>query len=277
MKDISKKAEELTLEEIHTATLEVLKKVIEICDKIDINYSLFYGSLIGAIRHQGFIPWDDDLDIIMIRKDYDKFVNYCIDHAEELNPFKILTLETEPNYPYAIARLNDMRYRASYDNVIAYESGIFIDIYPLDKVTIDDKKLKKLNKECGRNMKLLDLAISDHFVKSTKGVVRGCFKFIAYCYAKVRGKDHFIKKLLKQEKKYGDKDSEYVSVVTWMLSDLYMPLEYFTNYIYVPFENLQVKVIASYDKALRLQYGDYMKLPPKEQQVGKHGYRMYKR
>ena len=67
----------LTIEEIHEGTLIILKKIIEICDKINVNYFIAYGTLIGAVRHQGFIPWDDDLDIIMLRPEYDKFVAYC--------------------------------------------------------------------------------------------------------------------------------------------------------------------------------------------------------
>ena len=80
---------ELSLEEVHKETLNVLKKIDEICEHNDIKYSIMYGTLIGYMRHNGFIPWDDDMDVCMLRPEYDKFVAYCNEHEEELYPFKL--------------------------------------------------------------------------------------------------------------------------------------------------------------------------------------------
>lgn len=85
---------ELTLAEIHEGTLEVLKRFISVCDQIGVQYFLAYGSLIGAVRHHGFIPWDDDLDVIMLRPDYEKFREYCNKHEGELTPFRFLIATT---------------------------------------------------------------------------------------------------------------------------------------------------------------------------------------
>ena len=123
---------ELSIEEIHEGTLGILKKIIEICDEINVNYFLAYGSLIGAVRHGGFIPWDDDLDIVMLRPDYEIFNQYCLKHERELYPFKLINRKNEKKYPYNIARFNDLRYRDIYENVQEYDSGMFIDVYPLD-------------------------------------------------------------------------------------------------------------------------------------------------
>ena len=88
---------ELSIEEIHEGTLGILKKIIEICDEINVNYFLAYGSLIGAVRHGGFIPWDDDLDIVMLRPDYEIFNQYCLKHERELYPFKLINRKNEKN------------------------------------------------------------------------------------------------------------------------------------------------------------------------------------
>lgn len=74
----------ISMKEVQKGSLEILKKIDEICNQLNLKYYLAYGTLIGAIRHKGFIPWDDDVDIMMPRKDYDSLVQYFIDHKEEL-------------------------------------------------------------------------------------------------------------------------------------------------------------------------------------------------
>ena len=89
--------EELNIEQIHKATLEIVEKLIEICDKINVNYYVAYGSLIGVVRHKGFIPWDDDFDVVMLRDDYEKFCDYCIKNENKLKPFNLLSRKCEKN------------------------------------------------------------------------------------------------------------------------------------------------------------------------------------
>ena len=77
---------ELNIEQIHKVTLDIVKRMSNICEKIGVNYYVAYGSLIGAVRHKGFIPWDDDFDVVMLRDDYEKFCDYCIHHQDEMKP-----------------------------------------------------------------------------------------------------------------------------------------------------------------------------------------------
>ena len=88
---------ELSLDEIKTIELEILKEIHQICEKENIRYSLCGGTLLGAVRHGGFIPWDDDIDIIMPRKDYEAFIDYCKTHAPNFN---LLCVETNKKYGY---------------------------------------------------------------------------------------------------------------------------------------------------------------------------------
>ena len=74
---------ELTIDDVHNVTLKLVEKLIQICDAVGVNYYVAYGSLIGAVRHKGFIPWDDDFDVVMLRNDYEKFCDYCIHHQDE--------------------------------------------------------------------------------------------------------------------------------------------------------------------------------------------------
>ena len=119
---------ELTLQEIQQASLEILKKIKEICDKEGFKYVLSWGTLIGAVRHKGFIPWDDDIDIMMPRPDHDKLMQYMEEHKEELKPLEVFNNDTCANYPYMLTRISDSRYILDVDNEDDFGIGVFIDI-----------------------------------------------------------------------------------------------------------------------------------------------------
>ena len=123
---------ELSLDQIHAATVDLLSKFIEICERIEINYFVFWGTLIGAVRHKGFIPWDDDCDVVMLRPDYEKIAEYCKSHASELCSYKLLNRETVDNYPFTLPRFSNMNYKMIYHFEDGVDCGLFIDIYPLD-------------------------------------------------------------------------------------------------------------------------------------------------
>lgn len=271
--------EELNIEQIHKATLEIVEKLIEICDKINVNYYVAYGSLIGVVRHKGFIPWDDDFDVVMLRDDYEKFCDYCIKNENKLKPFKLLSRKCEKKYPYNIARLNNMNYKAVYDNVQGYESGIFIDIYPLDGAGSDvDKVLKKVEKKKSNLFRITLWSIDDHYTKSTYNKwYRSIIKYFVRGYSKVRGAKHFLDKMENFKNLYDINNSRYIAEMTWDSGLTLYEKSWFDKYIYMDFENLKVKVPIGYDDFLRCHYGDYMKFPPKEEQVPHHEYKVYQR
>ena len=271
--------EELNIEQIHKETLGIVEKLIEICDKINVNYYVAYGSLIGVVRHKGFIPWDDDFDVVMLRDDYEKFCDYCIKNENKLKPFKLLSRKCEKKYPYNIARLNNMNYKAVYDNVQGYESGIFIDIYPLDGAGSDvDKVLKKVEKKKSNLFRITLWSIDDHYTKSTYNKwYRSIIKYFVRGYSKVRGAKHFLDKMENFKNLYDIYNSRYIAEMTWDSGLTLYEKSWFDKYIYMDFENLKVKVPIGYDDFLRCHYGDYMKFPPKEEQVPHHEYKVYQR
>ena len=271
--------EELNIEQIHKATLGIVEKLIEICDKINVNYYVAYGSLIGVVRHKGLIPWDDDFDVVMLRDDYEKFCDYCIKNENKLKPFKLLSRKCEKKYPYNIARLNNMNYKAVYDNVQGYESGIFIDIYPLDGAGSDvDKVLKKVEKKKSNLFRITLWSIDDHYTKSTYNKwYRSIIKYFVRGYSKVRGAKHFLDKMENFKNLYDINNSRYIAEMTWDSGLTLYEKSWFDKYIYMDFENLKVKVPIGYDDFLRCHYGDYMKFPPKEEQVPHHEYKVYQR
>ena len=125
------KKKELSLKEIQQGSYEILKVIKRIFDENNWRYYLVYGTLIGAVRHNGFIPWDDDIDIWIPRPDYEKFIDYCIEHKEELYPLELIHYKTNDKYIYPIARMSDSRYIINYDNAKEYGLGLFVALYPV--------------------------------------------------------------------------------------------------------------------------------------------------
>ena len=107
---------ELTIKETQQISLEILHTVAEICEEQQIRYALIYGTLIGAVRHHGYIPWDDDVDIMMPRPDYERFLEYMKQHVSNYPNLRVFNREECPEYPYMITRISDDRYRIRMEN-----------------------------------------------------------------------------------------------------------------------------------------------------------------
>ena len=121
----------MKMEDIQRVSLDVLKKIAEVCEREGFRYTLAYGTLIGAIRHKGFIPWDDDIDIQMPRPDYEKFITYMVEHPVE--NLKVFNHKFVKNYPLGISRIADMRYKIEEKIIDEHcDMGIFVDVYPID-------------------------------------------------------------------------------------------------------------------------------------------------
>jgi lipopolysaccharide cholinephosphotransferase len=267
---------ELSINEIHEVEFDILKKIDQIVRKLGISYGMAYGSLIGTIRHHGFIPWDDDLDITMLRSDYEIFVKYFSEHEDELYPYRLFTPEKNPDYPHIIARVCHINYPVVVDNEIPCGMGVFVDIYPLDGMGNDEKQLIRENKYVQRWIDEQFWATRIHF-EAPKKIYRIPDKFIKYVYAKCRGKKYFEKKLLAYAKKYKFEDSRYIGIGNWGSFLVYFEKEWFLNTLTMDFEGYPVMVPGGYDNILKAIYGDYMQLPPEDKRKPQHNYRAYKK
>lgn len=263
---------EITNEELKVLQLDILAKVDEFCRKNNISYTLIFGTLIGAIRHKGYIPWDDDIDIAMPRPSYDRFLE---------------TFNGYDTYLYVIAPETNINYYAPYANVcdrrtILYEGynghrgievGVKIDIFPIDGTPEDETEYVKRtmllddyrtimrwkrNKLQFYNLKLLLITIAKKL------------KYSLYSYESLQNK------ILTEERKYPFSNSKYVDNVAFpVYSNTRLPKCCFDKYIDVHFENKLFMVIESYDEYLTKVYGDYMQLPPEEKRIPHHGFTAY--
>lgn len=270
--------QELTTRQMQMVSLEILKKVADWCQELNLRYCLAYGTLIGAIRHKGFIPWDDDVDIMMPRPDYDKLLAFLAEHPERLGNLKVFNPQTCPQYPYMITRISDVRYHIVAENEEPYGLGVFIDIYPYDGLGNTMEEALRYGLKGDRLSSLCYQATRRRYaVETTTSTVRKLLKLPAFLVAKLCGKNIFQKKLesLARQKDYDR--SEYVGCVVWLSGgkrDIFSR-SWFDSYVEVPFEKYVFRVPEAYDKVLRHFYGDYMQLPPENERIGHHYYKTF--
>lgn len=260
----------MTSEEFKAECLLILSEVDAFCKHNNINYSLAYGTMIGAIRHKGFIPWDDDIDILMLREDYDRFVSMFNQKAS--GRFYVASSESDCQFPYAFAKICDNH---TICNDYGYDKhGVGIDLFPIDKLPMDDKQLKELVDSQHRiwyifMIKMLKWRKDRSFAKNVFAVVSAFFaRMIPYSY--------LHKKLKANTLKYKD-------ILDYRLGCLYSPYgmkdamdkSIFSDFISVDFEDYKFSCLNHYDDYLRHLYGDYMKLPPVDQQVSHHDFEAY--
>lgn len=273
----------MEMAEIQKISLEIMKQVADICEAQNLRYFLFYGTLIGAIRHHGFIPWDDDLDIVMPREDHDKLISYIKLHQEEYPNLRVFNPTECAQYPYMITRISDDRYRIVMDNEEEYGMGVFIDIYPFDGLGNTKEEAIRFGKRGDRWSSLCFLATRkrvDFRVTITKtSTFRQIMKPPVWCIAHIIGKNYIQKKLASMAYQKPYDSSEYVGCVVWLSGgarDMYKR-KWLEESILVPFEQYQFRVPKHYDAVLRHVYGDYMKLPPESERVGHHFYYVYEK
>lgn len=194
--------EKLSLQENQKIAVGILDAVSKVCDEQGYRYYLVFGTLIGAVRHKGFIPWDDDLDIMMPRPDHDRFVEYFVNHREEFQNLKIFTPDLNKEYPYMITRVSDDRYRIVMENEKPYGMGAFIDIYPYDGMGDTWEEAVKFERRGDYLSSLCFQAARVHLEKGiTKSKIRKIIKPAVFLLSKAIGKDFFIAQLKKQARK----------------------------------------------------------------------------
>ena len=257
---------EIQFEEMKKIELNILIYFTEVCEENNLRYYLGGGTLLGAVRHKGFIPWDDDIDVMMPRPDFQKLLSLSINN-ENYNIIKPGTA----GYYYNFAKLVDTRTILEEKGIKRIDGlGVYIDIFPLDGMpeTPDDRKkrFKELNSIRKRINNTCLLRPKFH---------RNPFAYLNACRIYNSNKNIDLSSL---QKKYLDSalknsfdDSEFVFAAggAYGARDIF-PGKWFEKEIELQFENLSVKAFNGYDFYLTQLYGDYMTLPPEDKRVTPH-------
>ena len=248
--------------------LDLLLELDRICKKHNIRYIIGYGTLIGAIRHKGFIPWDDDVDVCMTRADYIRFRNACKTDLD--SRFFYQTHETDENYFYLFDKLRAngtvFREQALKDHRIHH--GVYLDIFPVDNLP-DNRFLRKIHYA---KYRLCRIALHSKYIDlSTRHGKKKLISIVLRILLVPVSKEFLYNSAEKLAVKYNHEPQRDVCCYTstYKQKDIF-PASYFSDVMDGTFEGHSVLLPSHYDEILRQIYGDYMQLPPEEKRVGCH-------
>ena len=261
----------ITTEEQKDILLDMLKTLDRFCEEQNIRYFMASGSLLGTIRHKGFIPWDDDIDVVMPRNDYERFLSTF----HTLKPYRVISIRNNDQYYLQFGKL-------IAENTILKEPvdsdlklGVYIDLFPLDNMSDDYEVAKKFYNQVDRLKKKLMIRnyiwldqrplYQNLIIKGAKAIVHG-------------KRETMLEQIDRKSRTFQSNTfSKYVGVVcsgTYGYKEI-MESEWYREAMRMPFEDMEVSVPVGYDKILRQMYGDYMEWPPLEKRVSRHTYEVW--
>ena len=254
------------LKKLHEVQVEILKDIDKFCREHNITYFLIAGTLLGAVRHKGFIPWDDDIDIGMLRSDYEKFIKTY--PSDKNNKYFVQTLETDPNYWHSYAKIRKKNTFMNEAKIASLNLNkeIFVDLFPFDNVK--DGGYDKIKYRAN----IIKVIRESIYVKRKIITLRDCrIKFLSAIFLifPVKTLYKFQKKLMMKYDKIETTNvacyiGEYQTRNEYLKKDVFLPVKK------QEFAGEMFNAINKPEVYLEQIYGDYMKLPPKEKRVA-HG------
>lgn len=255
---------EKDIKKLQSVILIISKEIKRICDKNNIDYSMIGGTLIGAVRHKGFIPWDDDMDFVMTRDNYEKFLIVC--NKELSSDFFILNWKNNKCFGSGFTKVmlrDTLAVETGKENV-KYPTNIFVDIFPIDNIpNIRRKQImqKIITYTC---IRMLQQKECKYFLRM-KGIKKFIYS-IVYFFSIFFSHDFLVKICENEMNKYYCKNTEQVTSIAgfYGYEKEKMSKSLFERYVELTFEDTCFKAFVGYDIYLRAVFGDYMVLPPIE-------------
>lgn len=261
--------------EWNATILDILKAFMKICKDNGLTYYCCAGTAIGAVRHHGIIPWDDDIDVIMPRPDYDRLLE--IAKTANFGKYEIITPYDDETYPLYFSKLSNRNTTLIEDRQIPCVIGLYVDIFPLDATDDDVAKAKRLKDRYTKIINRLN-AVSTHntfgeylsLLKKKEEWGRFAIKTLAFfCRSAVRR--HLIRQMDRLSHLYDYDKAKNVQVYTGSYGHREVfPKEWLGKGKEFPFEDTTVLLPECYDEYLRHFFNDYMQFPPVEQRIEKH-------
>lgn len=257
---------EISTEELKRIQIEILDDVADFCQRHNLRYYLAYGTLLGAIRHKGYIPWDDDIDIHMPRPDYEKFLE-LYNGSDGIN--RVVSHELDKKYRVAFAKVYRKGTLVKEFHFKQDVFGVYIDIFPLDGLKDGEQAL-----QCGEIRRYMH--VKNSIFTSCMSVMRK----IRLALTKAILLPVTLRSLQKRIKRIAtqcsyDSSGRVYSSYSRLAARETFPRAIFDSYRMVPFEGKEYRAPMDCDCYLRALYGNYMTLPPKEKQISTHNSQAY--
>ena len=258
-----KKYEPEVLHKLWDVELEILDVIDSFCKTHQIKYSIAYGTLLGAVRHKGFIPWDDDIDIMMLREDYNRFRQLWLENPPEGYAFVDDILYDEYHENFAKIRKKNTTF-IQFDSEYSVKEmplGIFVDIFVFDRVAPEGVLRKKQY-----FYSLVNMLYTRNHPSGSRGLPALCERMLLSLPA------GFQKRIKNRARRYIEKwncheNALLANFCTLAASKRYLPANMFDNIIDIEFENRRYSAVSIYDEVLKIFFGDYMQLPPENQRA----------
>lgn len=257
-------------DELKQIQLQILDAVTAFCEENNISYWLDCGTMLGAIRHKGYIPWDDDIDIGMLRPDYERFS--ALFNQENNTRFRFSSIDSDENFLYPNGKVLDTETVLYEPDRKGIKLSVNVDIFVYDNAPDSDAAVEKQYNKRDRYRLLHQLRIMKN--KPHGNFVRRWTVYGARFLLKIFPKNYFMKKISKNAKKYNNIVTERVGNFT-SFARMTCDKSVFSSFVYAEFEGRRYRIPQGYDAWLKAFYGDYMQLPPEEKRVSHHSFEAY--
>ena len=264
---------EMTPDEVKKTQLEILDYVAEFCDTHQIKYWLDSGTLLGAVRHKGYIPWDDDIDVGMLRPDFDRLMT-LFDGGENTR-YQFICGENSKDFFTAHGKVMDVTTILYEPDLKGYKSAVNIDIFVYDNAPDEDTLVKRMfdRRDIYRTLGAFQFRTIQK--KEGDGCLKAAAKVILNCVCTFSPKGYFTQKMIHNAKLYSkEKGLERIGNFT-SYSRTVCNIHAFDETIPIEFEGKVYKAPRGWDEWLTAMYGAYMELPPVEKRVTHHSYIAY--
>ena len=265
-----------TLRRVQEQLLLILKEYKRVCDELHLEYFLDSGTLLGAVRHKGFIPWDDDIDVGMLRRDYEVFINKAPEVLAE--SFFLQTWHSDGGYGLAFAklRMRNTTYIEESAQKSTAENGFYIDIFPYDVYPDkeEDRKWQRRRYDIYRRAIMVKCGYTPWIMNASgiKLIVKYFLYIPIRLFSAMNTREKLIRYYEKMSTKYNNTKTGFLyeqagaaNYGKWVI-----PSQCFESFISLQFEDECFSCPKDYDTYLKSVYGDYMILPPEDKRENRH-------